>query len=113
MKIEYSLDYEEGIEMDCLLGKISLSTENESFSEDCIILDSWFCTFIEGLIILKRGNNAVIDLLEEPYGVRFLIDTEGITLSIPKRTISVKPAKDQGVSPAYSFFAKKNRKKLL
>ncbi len=112
IKIEYSLDNDSEIELTCLLGDLVVSDGEKSFTEECIYIDSWFCTFVEGLILLKRGSNSVIDLLDEPYGVSFLIEGDEIEVSIPGRKIALLPVQGK-VGDALDIFERELKRKIL
>jgi hypothetical protein len=89
MKIELRLNKENGIELTALVGDIFVSDGENSFTEKNVYLDSWLCSLVEGLLILKKGKNVIIDLIEESYNIEFLLEGKKIIISIPGKSILI------------------------
>lgn len=89
MKIEIRLNNKNGIELIALVGDIFVSDGKNSFTEKDAYLDSWLCSLVEGLLILKKGKNVIIDLIEESYNIEFLLEGKKIKISIPGKSILI------------------------
>lgn len=74
MKIEFKIFEHEKTQYHDILGNIKLSDNESSFHEDNAYLASWLCVLAEGILLLRRKTNSIIDLAEEPdpIGIEFL-----------------------------------------
>ena len=81
MKINHKIFIEDDFHPMDILGEIELSDSKSKIIDSCIFLDSFFCSLVQGFIAVKRGNNVIIDLLDEPDTIEFLISEKSIRIN--------------------------------
>lgn len=101
MKIEWSIDDENGlgVDLDDLLGSIYIS-HNDSIIEDNITyLDSWFNSLIDGHQAMQEGRTEFIsDLIDEPDPLCFVRVCDEITIAY--RDVTLPPCSLEEFSTA-------------
>lgn len=66
MYVELTYDESTPLDVQEILGKISLSKGNQTIEEDNTYLDSWLTALIKGLHKIENEEKVSIDLVEEP-----------------------------------------------
>jgi len=82
MEIRMDIFKPKDLNLSEILGNISISDGRRKSVFKDTFLDSWFCTFVEGLISLKKKENVAIDLIEEPYEIYFFVQDNKYILEI-------------------------------
>jgi hypothetical protein len=72
-----------------ILGEISLTDKNSTIRETNAYIDSWICSLVQGLIILKNGYNNSIDLVAESKPIEFKSIKNRIIISYRDSSIEV------------------------
>ena len=98
MRIEFTLDREEPLDPQEVLGEIKLVSGNESIEQTNTYIDSWLFALAENLNRIEEEQDLAIDLVDErdpleinPTGTgsRIKYGAQSITVS---NTIRVRPA---------------------
>ena len=89
MKITIKIYNEDGIDPIALLGDILINDGKNIIEAECIYLDSFLCSLIQGVIILKRGKSSSIDLVEEHYPLKIVTKDEIIEISYLQSTVTI------------------------
>lgn len=90
--INYKLDIKDGIEIENLVGEITILTENNSIVLHDTYIDSIFEALLEGVSQLRNKNKASIELIEEPGSIEFELIDNKIALSYQKKTLYLDSA---------------------
>ena len=81
MKINYHIYIEDDFHPIDILGEVELSDGKNKIIDSCMMLDNFFCSLIQGLIAVKRGNNVIIDLINVFDPIEFLISEKSIKIN--------------------------------
>ncbi|NET59870.1 MAG: hypothetical protein F6K47_28095 [Symploca sp. SIO2E6] len=90
MKIEWTLDEEEGIDPTDPVGNLILSDGKTTIQLESTYLDSWFEAFITGIKEITAGNSTTVEIAEEPDLLMFKYSKSGIIISYQNQDIFVK-----------------------
>ncbi len=87
MKITIRICNEDEIDVVDLLGDIVIEKEKNTIKAECVYVDSFLCSLIQGIVILKRGKSSHIDLVEEPDPLEIIYKNEIIEISYLQSTV--------------------------
>jgi len=89
MKITIRICNEDEIDFVDLLGVIIIDKEQNTIKAECVYVDSFLCSLIQGIIILKRGKSSHIDLVEEPHPLEIIHRSDLIEISYLQSTVKL------------------------
>lgn len=87
MKIEWVFDREEPIDLENLLGDLSVSDADSTITVQSTYIDSWFVALIRGLRILQDGRSGSVEILEEPSPLVFELSEGKVWISYEHKRI--------------------------
>jgi len=90
MKIEWHLDMGEALDLDNLLGDITLSDAQTCFEERDTYIDSWLVALITGLQAVQVGQTMSVDIPEEPAPLAFIPVGQGVHIAYRSRVLKVE-----------------------
>lgn len=90
MYLDWKLDETDGVEPDTPIGRITISGEEGSISEDNLMLDTFLEALLDGLSALAKADAASIDTIDEPHPLVLQRTGDGVKLTFGRQTADIE-----------------------